>query len=338
MKVLRGLLIVVAVIVVAVLGVGWVLPDTAHVERSVVINAKPVTVYTALNGFRQFNKWSPWASLDPGTQYVVEGPTVGVGAKQIWRSTVPGVGAGSQEILEAVPFERIVVKLVFEGFGSDNLVTYTLSAAGEGTAVTWAYDSVFHGDLMSRYFGLMLDRMIGPDYERGLASLKSLVEGLPQTDFSTLMIEPQTVESQPIVYVSAAAEPAEAAAIAAAAYEKLAAHLAANNLQQAAPPIAITRQYDDETGFWRFDAAMIVDRAEPPAAPERGIRSGSTYAGPVLRVTHKGPPSAMEPTYNRLIAYRTVAGFEDNGDSWEQHIAADGAGGEEITHIYWPVR
>lgn len=341
MKVLKWLLIVIAVVVVAVLGIGFVLPDTAHVERSVVVNAKPATVYTVLNGFRQFNKWSPWASLDPATQYVFEGPVIGVGAKQSWRSTDPGVGAGSQEILEAVPFERIVVKLVFEGLDSDNLATYTLTPAGEGTQVVWSYDAVFHGNLMSRYFGLMLDRMIGPDYERGLASLKTLVEGMPQADFSTLVVEPQTVESQPIVYISAAAESAEAAAMVKAAYEKLSAHVATHGLKQAAAPIAITRQYDDETGFWRFDAAMIVDRADPPAAPESGIQSGTTYGGLVLRVTHKGPPSAMEPTYSQLIAYRTVAGFEDNGDSWEQYLAAaesGAAGGEEVTYIYWPVK
>lgn len=340
MRVLKWLLIVVVVLIAGVVGVGFVLPDRAHVERSIVVNAKPATVYTVLNGFRQFNKWSPWASLDPRTTYTIEGPLVGPGAKQGWRSEDPAVGAGSQEILEAVPFERVVVKLVFEGFDSDNLATYTLTPQGAGTQVVWAYDSTFKGDLVGRYFGLMLDGMLGPDYERGLTSLKALVESLPADDLSQVKAEVLRVEAQPIVYISGAAAAEEAGALLGAAYARLGAHLAANGLKQAAPPIAITREFNEETHNWRFDAALIVDKADPLGAPESGIQSGLTYAGDVLRVTHVGPYAAMEPTYNALAAWRTVAGFEDNGDSWEQYVSDPGSTPEAelVTHINWPIK
>ena len=158
MRVLKWLVIVLVVLIVAVIGVGFVLPDEAKLERSVVVDAPTTTVYTALNGFRQFNKWSPWAQLDPGTTYTVEGPPVGVGAKQSWHSEDPSVGSGSQEIVEAVPFERIRMRLIFEGFDSENYASFILSPEGEGTRVVWDYESRFHGDLMGRYFGLMLDR------------------------------------------------------------------------------------------------------------------------------------------------------------------------------------
>jgi effector-binding domain-containing protein/uncharacterized protein YndB with AHSA1/START domain len=340
LRVLKWVLIAVLALIVGVVGVGFVLPDKAHVERSIVVNAKPATVYTVLNGFKQFNKWSPWASLDPRTTYTVEGPLVGAGAKQGWRSEDPAVGAGSQEILEAVPFERIVVKLVFEGFDSDNLATYTLAPQGEGTQLVWAYDSTFKGDLIGRYFGLMLDDMLGPDYEHGLSSLKALVEGLPTDELSKVKAEVLRVDSKPIVYISGAAAADEAGALLGAAYAKLGAHLAAHGLKDAAAPIAITREFNEETHNWRFDAALVVDKADPPGAPEAGIQTGQTYAGDILRVTHIGPYAAMEPTYAALTTFRTVAGFEDNGDSWEQYVSDPGSTPEAelITQINWPIK
>ncbi|MEQ1439928.1 SRPBCC family protein [Fontimonas sp. SYSU GA230001] len=340
MRLLKWLLIAIVVLIVGAVAVGLVLPDQAHVERSIVIDAKPATVFTVLNGFKQFNKWSPWAALDPRTTYTVEGPLVGPGAKQSWRSEDPSVGAGSQEILEAVPFERIVVKLVFEGFDSDNLAVYTLRPEGEGTRITWSYDSTFKGDLLARYFGLMLDRMLGPDYERGLAELKTLVENLPRDDLSAIRAEVLRVQAQPIVYVSAAAPIDEAAGLLNAAYAKLSAHLAAHGLKQVAPPIAITRAFNEETRNWRFDAALMVDRDDPPGAPESGIQSGRSYAGDILRVTHVGPYATMETTYGALTAWRTVAGFEDNGDSWEEYVSDPGTtpAAERITRINWPIK
>ena len=85
---------------------------------------------------------------------------------------------------------------------------------------------------------------------------------------------------------------------------------------------------------------VYLDKAEPPGAPESGIQSGRTYAGDVLRVTHVGPYAAMERTYAALIIWRTVAGFEDNGDSWEQYVSDPGStpDAELVTNINWPVK
>jgi effector-binding domain-containing protein/uncharacterized protein YndB with AHSA1/START domain len=340
MRLLKGLFVAVVILVVGLIGLGFVLPDEARLERSVLVDAPPATVYAALNGFHQFNKWSPWAELDPDAVYTREGPPVGVGAKQSWRSEQPSVGSGSQEIVEVVPFERIRMRLVFEGFNSENHASFILSPEGEGTRVVWDYETRFHGDLMSRYFGLMLDRMLGPSYERGLAAFRPLAESLPKRDISALQVEVMQVEPQPMIYQSAAAGPADASAILAAAYARLKAHLTASGLSEVAPPIAITRNYDTETGAWQFDAALVVDRADPPAAVEQGIQSGITYGGWVARAVHVGPSADSTATYEQLIAWRSAAGFDDNGDSWEQYVNDPGttSAADLVTHIYWPIK
>jgi uncharacterized protein YndB with AHSA1/START domain len=340
MKVLKWLLIVIVVLIAGVIGAGFLLPDTAHVERSIVINARPTTVYTVLNGFRQFNKWSPWASLDPNAAYTVEGPLMGVGAKQSWRSDDPSVGAGSQEILESVPNQKIVMDLVFEGFDSENRSSYLIAAEGEGTRLSWTYDSTFHGNLMGRYFGLMMDGMLGPDYERGLASLKSLVESLPADDIGALQVSLDAVDSRPMLYMSGSAGPADTAEVLGSLYGRIGAFMAERQLQQAAPPIAVTRAYDDETHVWQFDAALLPDRSEIEIPDGSEIRLGQTYGGAVLTLLHTGPYADMEPVYTRLIAYREIAGLQDNGDSWEQYLSDPTTSPPEQaqTRIFWPVK
>ncbi|MES0873488.1 SRPBCC family protein [Sinimarinibacterium thermocellulolyticum] len=340
MRLLKWLLVTVAVLVLGLVGVGLFLPDEARLERSVVVDAPPATVYTALNGFRRFNEWSPWAGLDPDARYTDEGPPVGVGAKQSWNSEDPAVGSGSQQIVEVEPFERIRMRLAFAGFDSENYASYTLARQGEGTRVTWGYESRFYGNLMARYFGLMLDRMLGPQYEQGLAKLKPLLESLPKDDLSTLEVTVMQVEPQPIVYQSGSANAADAAEVLGGIYARLSAHMAANGLSEAAPPIAITREYDEETGTWRFDAAMIVDRADPPAAEGEGIRAGTTYGGWVARAVHTGPYADSDATYRQLMTWRIVAGLQDNGDRWEQYVSDPGTTPESElkTHIYWPIK
>lgn len=179
MKLLRNFVIGVLVLIGAAIGGGFFLPDTARVERSILIQAPPPAVFRLLNGFDHFNQWSPWAKLDPKTQYTRQGPAEGVGAKLAWFSENPNVGSGSQEIVESLPQERIRVKIEFTGFDSDNHATYTLRPEDGGTRMTWGYETRFKGNLMSRYFGLMLDRMLGKDYEAGLLNLKLLAERAP---------------------------------------------------------------------------------------------------------------------------------------------------------------
>ena len=175
MKILRGLFFILLGLVALFFVTGVFLPQTAHVERSMTTTASPATVYGLVDGFKRFNEWSPWAQLDPATKYTYSGPETGVGARMEWVSANPDVGSGSQEVIDVEPGRRVTHKL---DFGMDNPTTSTirLEPDGTGTRVTWTLDTDFSGSLVGRYFGLALDRMVGPDYEKGLAQLKALAE------------------------------------------------------------------------------------------------------------------------------------------------------------------
>ena len=94
MNILKKVSIIIVALVAGLFAVGLVLPKTAHVERSIVIEAPPVMVFTVLNGFRQFSRWSPWADIDPNATTTLEGPEAGVGSKMSWSGNAE-VGTGS---------------------------------------------------------------------------------------------------------------------------------------------------------------------------------------------------------------------------------------------------
>jgi uncharacterized protein YndB with AHSA1/START domain len=175
MRVLKFVLVTLVLLAALVVGVGLMLPDEVEVQRSTVIDRPPSQVYALLNGFTRFNDWSPWAEYDETAVYALEGPATGIGARMTWQGER---GGGSQQIIESVEDTEIVVAL---DFGSEGraIARYRLTPEGEGTRVVWLLESDFEGSLVGRWFGLMMDDMVGADYERGLGQLKALLENSP---------------------------------------------------------------------------------------------------------------------------------------------------------------
>ena len=178
MKILKGLLWVMAALVVLVGGGGLLLPAHSHLERSMTLSQPQAEVYTALNSFQRFNEWSPWFEMDPSARYTYTGPASGVGAKMAWVGN-SSVGSGSQEILESVPNAKIVNALDFGG--SQAKAAFLLAPEGNGTRLTWTMESDHGYNPINRLFGaFLLERVVGNDYERGLAKLKAVLEAGPQ--------------------------------------------------------------------------------------------------------------------------------------------------------------
>lgn len=175
MKILKIIVGTIVVLAALLVGVGLMLPAKVHVQRALVLDATAPRVFALIDNFHGFNQWSPWAALDPTTQYEYSGPASGPGASMTWRSDNPDVGTGSQTILSSDPDRQIRVRLQF-GDMESAVATYDLAAEGSGTRVTWSFDQEFGYNIILRYFGLMFDRWIGADYEKGLARLKALAE------------------------------------------------------------------------------------------------------------------------------------------------------------------
>lgn len=166
--------------VVAVLGllvlVGFLLPGQVHVERSITVSAARDQVFPLVADFKRFQEWSPWAQRDPNTKYSFSGPATGVGSKMVWASEQDDVGSGTQEVTKYDAPAFVETDLNF-GPDGGGVAFFALEEVEGGTRVTWGFDTDLGANPIARYFGLMFDGMIGPDYEQGLASLEALVEG-----------------------------------------------------------------------------------------------------------------------------------------------------------------
>ena len=177
-KLIKWLLVSVVVFAILLVAGSLFLPANTHVERSIWIDKPPAEVFAMLDSFEHFNQWSPWFEMDPTAQYTYSGPAAGVGARISWVGS-PAVGSGSQEILVSQPHARIVNAL---DFGSSQAkASYVLAPEGAGTQLTWSLDSEHGYNPLNRWVGaVLLDRMIGADYEKGLAKLKALQESPAQ--------------------------------------------------------------------------------------------------------------------------------------------------------------
>ena len=336
---LKKLVLFLVVVIAALVLVGFLLPSSAQVERSTVIEAPVCTVFTQANGFARFNEWSPWAEIDPNTVYTYEGPATGVGARMSWESEDPNVGTGSQEIVASEPYKTVKTKLDFGPNGVAD-AHFNLEPEGDNTRVTWGFQTDFGGNLIGRYMGLMFDKWIGADYEKGLASLKAMTEAMPKTDWCHLDAEVVEVEPVTIAYVSGTSGfgSDEIAQALGAAFGQVVGFLAQNGLQMEPSPVAIARSAED--GVYAFDAGLPIDvMPQEEVAADSPVQIGHTQGGKVVRVRHKGPYSNLAGLYEPLDALLAAHGLEKNGDSWEEYVSdpSQTPESEVITNIYQPV-
>ncbi|MDJ0315494.1 SRPBCC family protein [Arthrobacter sp. H35-D1] len=153
--------------------------STFSVERSTVISAPVESIYPMVENFREWTRWSPWESIDPTMEHRYEGPIAGVGAKYAWKGKSKA-GVGTMQIMETT-LTTIRIRLEFtKPMKAVNPTTFTFAAEGAGTRVTWTMTGESTG--LNRLFLLFMnmDKMVGKDFEKGLAQLGGAVSGHAQ--------------------------------------------------------------------------------------------------------------------------------------------------------------
>ena len=150
---------------------------TYTVERQTTVAAPPAAVLDRVVDFRRWRSWSPWEDVDPDLRREYSGAESGVGARYAWEGNRKA-GKGSMEIVESRP-ERVELRLQFEKpWKATNRVQFDLAEAGDGaTDVTWRMLGTTTGVAALFSKVMSMDRMVGKDFEKGLARLKATAEG-----------------------------------------------------------------------------------------------------------------------------------------------------------------
>ena len=326
--------------IAAFIVIGMLLPERVQIQRETLVAAYPATVFALVNDYRQFNRWSGWMDNDPNARFDISGPPHGVGASLTWDGQI--IGSGRLTITDSVPFTTVTNSL---DIGADTAVTtsFFLSHSGTDTRVMWSYERDFGLHLAGRYFGLMLDGIVGPEYEADLANLKAYAEDLPRIDFSALEVEQLVVEANQVAYRAARSIP-EATALAEAladAYYDILTFIDRQALHEAGAPMSITRSFNGTE--LAFDAAIPIrggnDDIGNSQSQGQEVRIGTTYAGPVVRVRHVGSYATLGQTHDKIVAWLAALGIERNGDAWETYLSdpTRTVESELLTDVYYPV-
>ena len=174
------IIIALAVIVVVLVVIVALQPAGFRVTRSVTMSAPAPAVFAQVNDFHKWEAWNPWGKIDPAMKQTYEGAPAGTGAIYTWIGNKE-VGEGRMTIIESRPSELIRIKMeFFKPFAGISTAEFTFKPEGNQTAVTWSMSGKNNFMAKAIHLFMNMDRMIGGQFEKGLASMKSIVETAPK--------------------------------------------------------------------------------------------------------------------------------------------------------------
>lgn len=338
MKVLKRILLAVAIIIVLVIVIGFFLPSHSHVERSIIIKAPQQVVFDQINDLHKWNKWSPWAKKDPNMQISYSGPETGVGSSYTWKGNRE-VMSGKQTIVTSTAPSLVVNEMRFEGFDEPSMVSFKIDKADEGTKVTWSLESETGNNPIHRYFGLMMDKMVGPDFESGLANLKQIAESMPKKDTTANAgIIDTTVTAQQVYCITehSSVDPGEIGKKLGAAYGEISDMMKKNKEEMAGHPFAIYNNYSPQG----VDMQACIPVAKTGKISGR-VTAMETKAGRAIKMDYWGNYNKMNAAHNAMQDYISQKHLTRNGAPWEVYVTdpmneKDTA--KWLTQIYYPVQ
>lgn len=193
----RKILIGVAAVLLLLVLVVVTRPATFHVERAITVAAPPDNAFALVNDFHAWPAWSPWEKLDPNMKRTFEGPSAGVGAQYAWSGN-DDVGEGRMTVEKSDQPSQIGIKVEFlKPWAATNQTTFRFTPAAGGSKVTWAMDG--ENDFMAKAASLFMDmdKLIGGDFEKGLAAMKMAAEAAPKPAPAGPPNLPAAVPAQP---------------------------------------------------------------------------------------------------------------------------------------------
>lgn len=154
--------------------VGYLLPASYKVQRSVVIQAPMDTVFNTIHDLKNWGAWNPWSDEDAYFSVHYSEKTTGEGAWQHWTSQT--MGNGMMRYTKVVPQEFIQYEMEFEMGDESTVGKFVFEEVNEGVQVTWVDEGSMGANPLQRYMGLFMESIIGSDFEKGLANIKQVCE------------------------------------------------------------------------------------------------------------------------------------------------------------------
>jgi effector-binding domain-containing protein/uncharacterized protein YndB with AHSA1/START domain len=334
MKLLKKILITLVVIVGLLALVGLFLPKDVHVERSFTFNAPAEAVYKQVNNMKNWTKWSTWHRIDPNMKIEYSGPEEGTGSSYKWSSDNKDAGHGNMKIVADTPHKVIMTEMQWEDMTPSQANWYFTDKEGK-TEVKWTMEAHF-GDPFSRYFGLFFDAMLGPDYEKSLKNLDSVVKAEPMMNSVAYKIQEVDVRETPMIFKHVISDMKNMSANMGGAYGAIMASAGKQGLTMTGAPFAIW--YSWENDKFEFDAGIAYNKM---GKDEGDLKAGKINATKALKVDYYGAYEKSELAHTAIKNYIKEKGITMNGAPWEVYVTdpeKEKDPSKILTEVYYPIK
>ena len=314
MKTLKKIFLVIVIIIVVLVIIAFLLPKTYHIERSTMIKGDKALIYDLTSHFSKMDLWEPWKDADTAAVYTVVGPDGQVGTYRTWDGKK--VGNGQMTLTELIPGQLVGYDLAFDHGKYLSKGKVVIETVGDSSKVSWIDDGDLGYNPIARYMGLFMGKMLIPDFDKGLAKLKKIVEerkGWPR-------IEEKLMPAQTVILIRDSAGPKTYAEVFGKGFGEMMKFIQANNIKEAGHPFAIYHKYDTVTLFSVMDMGIPIEKSEKAGKGKGRIRIENLPAQNTVVAYYFGPYEKTGPTYNALHQYCKESGKVSTGGPWEIYI------------------
>jgi len=312
MKTLKKIFLAITIIIVLLVIVAFFLPKTYHVERSTTLKGDKAVIYDLTSNLGKWDLWTPWTKkVDSTAVFELVGPDGQVGTMRKWDGKV--IGNGQMTLTQLVPGELVAYDLSFQQGKYNSKGKLIIEPVGDSIKVSWTDEGNLGYNPISRYMGLFMGKMMSPEFDKGLAKLKKVVE--ERKDWPKIM--EQRIPEQTVLLIRDSAGPTTYAQILGKGYGEIMQFAKTNKLQFTGHPFAIYLKYDTVTQFSVMDMGIPVGKAEKGKGR---VRVETIPAGNAVVAYYFGPYEKTGPTYIALHQYCKESGKVTVGGPWEIYV------------------
>ena len=281
-------------------------PSKIKVERSIDIKTTSVAdLQHKLADLKFFHDtWSPWTRRDPNMMTIYTGVCCEAGSTYRWESELDSVGKGTMTFNKFTP-DSVLLTLNFDGMGDNELYFITKPVNDGSINVTWGviFDIGFFGRVPMMFINM--DKMIGPDYERGLANLKKVIESMPNETTTNYEVKELTWDAKTFYGVKDKLSFDKLPVFFGTSYGKIGEALGKAKAQPIGMPKAIYFTFDEKTMI--SDVAAVMEVAN--GTKLEGVEKFETPAGKVLLIEYFGAYDKSANAHYAMDAYMKSKGL-----------------------------
>ncbi|MBT8253245.1 MAG: transcription activator effector-binding protein [Flavobacteriaceae bacterium] len=300
MKTIKYLIFIILILVIGMAIYIGVQPNTFEVTRSRTIEAPAAVIYNNVIDYKNWAAWSSWVEKDPDLKITYPEQTKGVGGSYSWEDKD---GVGTMKTLAVESNKSIEQEMQFADFAPSK-VTWSFEPTEDGkTDVSWKMGSD-KVPFMLKAFSVMsggFDDMIGPDFERGLEKLDSIV--VSSMKKYTITIEGiKEYGGGFYLYKTTNADNSNIAKKMGENLGSISSFMGAGNIQMTGMPLTVYHDMNNEEGTVIMSNGIpVIEKIDVPKGSD--ILCGYIPKTKVLKVVLLGNYTNLEEAWNKAMTY-----------------------------------